>query len=158
MGDLTGKQRNFIEEYLQCFNATEAARRAGYDGSDATLAVIGHENLRKPKIAERIAQRFQERVMGADEVLARLSEMARADISYFVGQQGTIDWEAVHEKGYLIKEVSHTTGKNSTIKLHDAKDALALVGKHHRLFAEQVEHSGSITMNYVGNVNPTQDL
>ena len=46
---LTAKQKLFAEAYVACLNATEAARRAGYKGSDNTLAVTGHDNLRKPK-------------------------------------------------------------------------------------------------------------
>jgi len=29
---LTGRQRRFVREYLKCFNAAEAAERAGYAG------------------------------------------------------------------------------------------------------------------------------
>src|SRR5690606_35612738 len=47
---LTAKQRRFIDEYLRCWNATEAAQRAGYKGSKATLATVGYENLNKPYI------------------------------------------------------------------------------------------------------------
>lgn len=53
--DLTSKQRAFVE----CFegNATEAAKKAGYEGSDKTLAQIGYENMRKPDIREEIEKR-----------------------------------------------------------------------------------------------------
>jgi phage terminase small subunit len=51
MPQLTLKQRRFVRAYLETGNATESARRAGYAGSDETLAVVGSENLRKPGIA-----------------------------------------------------------------------------------------------------------
>jgi phage terminase small subunit len=47
---LRPKQTRFVAEYLVDLNATRAAIRAGY--SPKTAGVIGHENLRKPKIAE----------------------------------------------------------------------------------------------------------
>jgi hypothetical protein len=49
--ELTTKQRLFVESYLSNgFNATEAARSAGYKAKDEhSLASIGYENLRKPK-------------------------------------------------------------------------------------------------------------
>ena len=47
---LTSKPRAFALEYLVDFNATEAAKRAGYRESRAVLESIGSENLRKPKI------------------------------------------------------------------------------------------------------------
>ena len=49
---LTEKQNQFILEYMKDLNATQAAIRAGY--SKKTAKVIGHENLTKPYIAERL--------------------------------------------------------------------------------------------------------
>lgn len=45
---LTGKQKKFCEEYIFDFNATRAAKEAGY--SEATAYSIGSENLSKPEI------------------------------------------------------------------------------------------------------------
>ena len=50
---LTAKQRRFVEAYTG--NATAAAIAAGY--SEKTAEVIGHENLRKPKILAEIKAR-----------------------------------------------------------------------------------------------------
>lgn len=52
---LTSKQKKFVASYTG--NATEAARLAGYSGTDATLAQVGSENLRKPEIAAAIDAR-----------------------------------------------------------------------------------------------------
>lgn len=56
---LTEKQRKFVEAYMGKANgnATEAARIAGYSGSESVLAVTGFENLRKPNIAAAIEER-----------------------------------------------------------------------------------------------------
>lgn len=56
---LTTKQRRFIEFYDG--NATDAARKAGYKGSDHTLSAIGNQNLRKPYIAAVLAAREKEK-------------------------------------------------------------------------------------------------
>lgn len=55
---LTEKQRRFVEAYMgqACGNATEAARLAGYSGSENTLAQAGRANLRKPHIAALITE------------------------------------------------------------------------------------------------------
>lgn len=50
---LTTRQRRFVEAYTG--NATAAAIAAGY--SEKTAEVIGHENLRKPKILAEIKAR-----------------------------------------------------------------------------------------------------
>jgi phage terminase small subunit len=52
---MTPKQKAFADEYIKCGNATKAARQAGY--SEKTAEVIGHENLRKPKILAEIKAR-----------------------------------------------------------------------------------------------------
>lgn len=80
---LTGKQALFVEEYLKCWNKTEAARRAGYDGNDVTLGAIGYENFKKPQIEEAIKQRLAEVAMSSDEVLKRLAEHARGNMGDF---------------------------------------------------------------------------
>jgi phage terminase small subunit len=46
---LTDKQQAFIEAYLTCWNATQAAIDAKY--SKKTARVIGPENLSKPALS-----------------------------------------------------------------------------------------------------------
>lgn len=58
MDGLTEKQRRFVEAYcgLALGNATEAARLAGYKGSDGTLGVTAHETLKNPKVRRAIEE------------------------------------------------------------------------------------------------------
>ena len=79
MASLTDKQRAFIDHYLVCLNATEAARLAGYKSPRQ----MGSENLSKPYIRQQIDKRLKSKTMTADEVIARLDEQARADIGVF---------------------------------------------------------------------------
>lgn len=51
---LTVKQQRFTEEYVVDFNASAAAKRAGY--SPKTAHAIGFENLRKPEIQKAIGK------------------------------------------------------------------------------------------------------
>ncbi len=76
---LTDKQRAFVESYLQTWNATESARRAGYKGSDGTLRSIGSENLTKPDIREVIDARLREHRITSDEIVGRLHAIASAE-------------------------------------------------------------------------------
>lgn len=78
---LTGKQQAFVSAYLggARFNATEAARMAGYAGSAASLAQIGYENLRKPEIAREVETAMSGLQMCAAEVLTELTSIARTD-------------------------------------------------------------------------------
>jgi phage terminase small subunit len=52
--ELTGKQKRFCEEYIFDFNATRAAKVAGY--SEDTAYSIGNENLKKPEIKAYIQE------------------------------------------------------------------------------------------------------
>jgi len=139
MADLTNKQKAFIEEYLKDFNATRAARRAGYGGSAGVLAAQGSRLLKNAKVSARISERLRESAMMADEILMRLSEQARIDISDFLKEYGAIDWEAVDKKGHLVKKIVHTKGKQSTIEVYDSQRALELLGKAHGLFKDRVD-------------------
>ena len=49
---LTVKQQRFTEEYVVDYNATAAAKRAGY--SPKTAGAIGFENLTKPEIQKAL--------------------------------------------------------------------------------------------------------
>lgn len=55
---LTLKQQKFVDAYIgpAAGNATEAARLAGYKGSDTAMRVTGHDNLAKPNIALQITK------------------------------------------------------------------------------------------------------
>ena len=54
---LTPKQDKFYKRYISNeFNGVEACKYAGYKGTDATLAVVANENLRKPNIMRAIAE------------------------------------------------------------------------------------------------------
>lgn len=143
---LTDKQHVFVEEYLKCWNATESARRAGYDGDDNTLGVIGWENLRKPKIAEYISKRLSAVVMTSDEVLSRLSQQARADIANFMSfGEGTwkLDLDKIKEFGHLIKKIKQGRW-GLEIELYDAQAAMIQIGKAHGIFSDRIDFGGVI--------------
>lgn len=140
---LTGKQPAFVDYWFICdFNGTEAARRAGYKGSDNTLAAVAYENLRKPHIAAEIQRRIKERGMAADEVIMRLSDQARGSMAFFLnfdGRQVTIDMNQANELGKLnlvkkYKQVDTIVGSGDEeavlnrrieIELYPSQQALA---------------------------------
>lgn len=134
---LTHKQRLFVDHYLQCWNATEAALLAGY--SEKSARQTGSENLSKPYIAEAIKQRLVDNAMSAEEVLSRMSDIARGDIGDFLHPESlSIDIRAGNTK--LIKKVKYvvyTTDDDQTetveFELYSALDALKQLAKVHSL-------------------------
>lgn len=138
MGKLTIRQRFFVEFYLQTFKAGESARRAGY----RNYRVDGTRLMQNPKIKVLIDERMREESAAASEVLARLSQQARANIADFLifdSDDISINWDAVKEKGYLIKRIFWSSHGLPGIELYDAQEALLLLAKLRRMFVTQVE-------------------
>ena len=142
------KQRVFIEEYLQCWNATEAALRAGY--SKRTAYSIGPRLLKNVEVSEEISKRITEKAMSADEVLIRLADQARASLDDIVTIYGSgkNDWKLdlpkviAEGKAHLIKSLTPTQ-YGLKVELHDKQRALELLGKHHKLFTDRTEITGA---------------
>ena len=148
MAKLTSRQRAFISYYLECWNASEAARKAGY--SEKTARFIGSENLTKPYIREEIDRRLKALAISADEVLARLQAQATASMSDFVSirdvtHDAVIDLEKARQAGklHVLKKIS-ITDKGLTIELYDAQAALVHIGKHLGMFIEQHKIVGPV--------------
>ena len=59
MTSLTARQRVFVDEYVTDFNATRAAKSAGY--SPQTARQMGADNLTKPYIRKEIDEALKRR-------------------------------------------------------------------------------------------------
>jgi phage terminase small subunit len=80
---LTEKQKRFADYYIETGNGAEAARRAGYKGSNHDN--IASENLRKLAIRSyidaRMAEKDKERIASQDEILETLTRILRGEES-----------------------------------------------------------------------------
>ena len=88
---LTDKRLRFAQEYCKCWNATEAARRAGY--SKETAHVKGSVLRQDPEIDAYVRGLVEQNAMTSEEAL------------YHVGQIARGEWAAafeVNESGHLI--------------------------------------------------------
>lgn len=144
----TGKQQLFVEEYLQCWNATAAARAAGYaDPPKSAYLAMLHPGIRK-----LIAQRMAEISMQTEEVILRLTQQARGSIGDFVVEQQyidpvtqkpvqklVIDMNKVKRLGHLIKKFSYDPQGQPRIEMYDAQNALALIGRIYGMFVDKLE-------------------
>ncbi len=156
------KQQAFVNAYLETWNASEAARRAGYNGKSN---VVGAQLLANVSIAAEIKRRVAELAMSADEVLVRLGEQARGSMEDFLEFEEVVyDPPRLDDAGHELKRAFVCTGINLgkakargklhllksvqkgkqglKIELYDAQAALALLGKAHGLFVERTEHTG----------------
>ena len=125
---LTKKRKAFVIEYLQSWNASEAARRAGY--SEKTAYSIGHELLKIPEIVEAIEQHVNELTMKRDEALIRLGAIARGTMADFIDVVGEyVDLSKAEGRGKLqlikkFKRIETKEGARIEIELYDAQSAL----------------------------------
>jgi len=87
---LTRKQQVFVQEYLQCWNASEAARRAGY--STKTAGSIGQRLLKEVEIAAAINRLTAEKTIKApfyaaprgQHVLGRVRSLDRRPVRWLI--------------------------------------------------------------------------
>ena len=116
--ELTPKQKAFADYYLECGNATEAAKRAGY--KEKAAYAMGAENLKKPQILTYIAER-QKQI--EDKRIADISEVLRFFTSVMRGEiKDQFDFEAsLSDRLTAGKELMKRYGKDDDGK----KDALA---------------------------------
>lgn len=150
MEPLTAKQRAFVESYLKLWNASEAARAAGY--SDKTAGQIGYQLLQKTSIQAAVASRLAELKLSADEVLVRVGEQARGSIAPFLRRNtdGAFIGIDIGDDAplHLIRELTVTTRRfkkldeeetTYKLKLYSAQDALFKLGEHHQLWGKGVD-------------------
>ena len=138
--NLTNKRFLFCEHYIQTNgNGTLSSRLAGFKGeSDNVHAVNASRLLRNPKIRAYLADRYKEFAMSSDEVLMRLASIARASLTDYCDENGTINWEKVHKDGYALKSVK----KGSKLEFESKLRALELIGKAQAMFTEKIEVEG----------------
>ena len=141
---LTYKQRAFVEHFLgeAQWNATEAARRAGY----AYPNVEGCRLLVNANVKVHIINRLHAMGASAEALMGRWLTRIEADISPFVSRDG-LDVEGLKEAGlgFLIKGVRETKDA-TTILLRDPDVAEDRLAKHLGMFTEKREHSGEVTV------------
>jgi hypothetical protein len=126
--DLRPRERVWLEKYLECWNAAEAAREAGYKWPDRT-------GWRKKQELEPLIQaEIERRAMAADEVMTRLAERARFDVSPYLvtaeDGQIAVDLDRLIADGYgrHIKGVTHTR-YGDRVLFYDGQEVLILMTK-----------------------------
>lgn len=146
---LTEKQQRFIDEYLIDLNATQAAVRAGY--SVKTAEAIGFENLRKPKIAQAVAEQMAERSrrtgVNQDRVVMELAKIAFVNAADVIdSDDATIkagatadDTAAIQSVKVKVIPTKEGEGVEREIRLNDKLKALELLGKHLGMWNDKPE-------------------
>jgi phage terminase small subunit len=114
---MTEKQKAFCDFYLQSFNGTQSAIKAGY--SEETAQQIASENLSKPLIQDYIKERTQE---ASNKRIADITELKEFWTNALRGAEEKADFK-------------------------DQLKASELLGKAEALFVERLKHEGTISIS-----------
>lgn len=162
---LTVEEWRLVNAYFETgMNQTQAYLKvypdSGYDSARTTASTL----FAKPNVKAGVRHLLKEKAMPAEEVLARLGDMARATHHPFIriDSDGFIYFdfsepEAINHL-HLIKKIKTKrerrvdgNGKSAEtwegewveVELHDAKDALVQLGRHYKLFTDKLEGGGA---------------
>ena len=160
---MSPKREAFAREYLIDLNATEAARRAGYRGSDAVLSNTGYKLLQRAEVQAIIRAGNQERAkkvgVTAERVIAELAAIAFVRPMDCVGANGEIR-ELTDEAKAAIESVSVVTdaeGRSKTfVKFASKIKALAELRAHFEV-DKLKENGGVIGSNVLATLGALSD-
>jgi hypothetical protein len=165
--ELNHKERLFVSYYLaNNGNATDAAVKAGYGSTRGSSETLGLRLLGKVRIRAAIAAKVAHVAMAADEVLARMADIASASLGDFLDVEGE-NYRVNLSKGKRLGRL-HTLKKIKTkvrtitikdtietevetdIEVKEAYPALVKLGEYHGLWdREQVK---GLTMEAVAEM------
>jgi len=143
------KQEHFCLEYFKSGNAAAAATLAGY--SVRSIRSIASELLKKPNIQKRLNELRQkaerDSIMSATERKQRLSEIGRAKIPDFVGEDGIKVDKNSPNAGAVAEVTTRTrlfrkTGEAVNItsfKLHSPIQAISELNKMEGIYSEKID-------------------
>lgn len=138
----------FVEKYLTCWNATQAAREAGYKNPNK----IGPRKLVEVGIQQAITERLKDLQAESKEVITRLTQHSRASIELFLDDNNELDLAVARKNNALslvkkIKRTRRTEPRKDQgpvvittleIELHDAQAATVQLGRVHGIFVDKV--------------------
>ena len=163
---LSKKHRRFLDEYLICFNATQAYL-AVYPGSSYEASRVSASNLlAKPNIKAWLQTKLDEVHMGADEALKLTADIARGDVAQLMDVTSMgfmLDMKKAESLGLtkLIKKVKQKTttkiSKNNVdpdtevheleVELYSAQEAQRDILKVHGKLAGKSDVTSVIEIN-----------
>ncbi|MED0670629.1 terminase small subunit [Aneurinibacillus aneurinilyticus] len=139
MSKLTPKQQAFADYYIETGNATEAARKAGYKGNN--LNRVASENLTKlvikNYIAERMAQKDNERVASQDEILEFLTKVMRGELTEQIPVGKGEGFFTLDDKDTYVK---------------DRVKAAELLGKRYVMWTDRQQVEGNVGVTIVDDI------
>ncbi len=134
---MNARQKAFADYYIECGNATEAAKKAGY--SEKVARRIGSLNMTKHDISQYIRERMseldKERIASADEVMQFYSDVIRGKIKDQFGLDASLN-DRIKAADSLMKRYNIAEDK---LRATQEKLAEVLKGLHDASMDRQAE-------------------
>lgn len=146
--ELNEMQENFVLEYMKDYNATQAAKRAGY--SERSAHQQGYKLLKHPEIHRRIQQTRDEM---ASKNIATIKEIEEF---LSLAMHGKLDEQVVMTLG-VGPGFTDIAKDRKEIELKDRIRAAELLGRRYGIFTDKHEHSGTVGMVNIIDDIPTGD-
>jgi len=143
MRPLSYQQRMFVEYYLgeSEASAADAARRAGYRCPET----LGPRLVKRSAIRAAIDARVETAAIAANEILARIADVATSDLLNFIAVDPHGDWKVDLKQvqrlglGHLIKRLRKNKDGTSEIELEARVPALLKLGDHYKLWKGEAQ-------------------
>ena len=155
----------FCREYLVDFNATRAAREAGYSKKTADQA--GSRLLTNVKVQEKIRKIAYERIAKTDltieNTLTELARLAFSNIKDFVkkGDENLVIFKNIDdipdELAAAIEAIKYNREKGIEFKLHSKTKALELCLRHLGLLIDTLKVKGDFTHTHDVSMKKLRD-
>lgn len=127
---LTAKERAFVNYYVSCLSARKALLLAGYSEGQAAQST---KFLKRPHITEAVEVAMRESQMSKDELLSRLSDLARNKAQEYLLPDGTYDLDAMRRDGvtWLLRGVRKNQSGSVIVTTADPAPYLLALAKAH---------------------------
>ncbi len=154
-GGLTAKRRRFVQEYRKDLNATQAAIRAGY--APGTANEVGPALKKNPAVAAELARQERE-LWESQEItparwLKETAALAFANPKALCAALGlpvdNIPDGLWHDIAGIKVNLDAEGNRLLEVKFWNKPQALALLGRHLKLFVDRMEVPGDQTINIV---------
>lgn len=135
--EVNARQKAFADYYIECGNASESARKAGYNAKRTDEA--GRQLLRNTEVAQYIKERMdaldKERIASADEVMQFYSDVIRGKIKDQFGLDASLN-DRIKAADSLMKRYNIAEDK---LRATQEKLAEVLKGLHDASMDRQAE-------------------
>ncbi|MGL5123259.1 MAG: terminase small subunit [Fusobacteriaceae bacterium] len=131
--DLNARQKLFCVYYIQNFNATQAALKAGYSKSGAF--VDGHRLLKNTNVKALLNElkelQFNELLLDSNKILIRHAQIAFSDMTDFLNDNGSLK-KLSEVDGTLLKKIKIKDtefGRDIIVELENREKSLDFLTK-----------------------------